>query len=236
MRGAQLLRDDRRRASWKHGEVPESSAPEFLSTTRLRLAPLAAADVAEVHAIYADPGTWLHLPTGRHTALAQAERMVDESEQSWAASGLGRWAIRLRHDLPGTALPGTALPGTALPGTTLAAGILIGVASATLMDCGAHNFGYRLTPASWGIGLATEAATVALAAAQASAYPVTARVLAGNPASVRVLERIGLTLVWRGQGVAGTASDQPATAALERLIFADRPLKPDLLAAIINLG
>ena len=218
-----------RGAGCKHGEVPETDAPEYLTTARLRLAPLAAADVAEVYAIYADPGTWLHLPSGRHTSRAQAERMVDESELSWAASGLGRWAIRLRHDLPGTALT---------------AGTLIGVASATLMDCGARNFGYRLTPASWGIGLATEAATVALAAAQASAqapaYPVTARVLAGNPASVRVLERIGLTRVWSGQGAPGTkpadAPGLPDSTALERLIFADRPLTPELLAAIIDLG
>ncbi|WP_158253876.1 GNAT family N-acetyltransferase [Cryobacterium sp. N22] len=210
--------------------MTETDAPEYLTTARLRLAPLAPADVAEVHAIYADPATWLHLPAGRHTTLAQTERVVDESEQSWAASGLGRWAIRLRHDLPGTDLPGTALP----------AGTLIGVASAMLMDCGARNFGYRLTPASWGIGLATEAATVALAVAQASAYPVTARVLAANPASVRVLERIGLTRVWRGRGAPGTTpADAPAlpdTTALERLIFADRPLTPELLAAIIRLG
>ena len=208
--------------------MPESVAPEFLTTARLRLQPLARNDVAEVHAIYADLGTWLHLPTGRHTAIAQAERMVEESEKSWAASGLGRWAIRLGADLPGT---------------DLVAGTLIGVASATLMDCGARNIGYRLTPASWGVGLATEAATVVLAAARASSYPVTARALARNPASVRVLERIGLTLVWRGQGVAEapargtvTAPGRPDTTALERLIFADRPLAPELLAAIIRLG
>ena len=212
--------------TWNHGEVPDSLSPELLTTARLRLQPLAGSDVAEVHAIYADLGTWLHLPAGRHTAISQAERMVAESEQSWAASGLGRWAIRLRADLPGT---------------DLVAGTLIGVASATLLDCGARNFGYRLTPASWGIGLATEAATVVLAAAQASPYPVTARALAGNPASVRVLERIGLTLVWRGSGVPDTDAHSPspehaATTALERLIFADRPLAPELLAAIIRLG
>ncbi|WP_166793117.1 GNAT family N-acetyltransferase [Cryobacterium lactosi] len=224
--------------------MPKSVTPERLTTARLRLEPLAAADVAAVHAIYADLGTWLHLPAGRHTTIAQAERMVSESEQSWAASGLGRWAIRLRKDLPGTGL---------------VAGTLIGVASATLLDCGARNFGYRLTPASWGVGLATEAATVALVAAQASTYPVTARALAGNPASVRVLERIGLTLVWRGQGTAGAdalgaspgsaaprssardsapahAPAQPDTTVLERFIFADRPLAPELLAAIIRLG
>ena len=206
--------------------MPESAAPELLTTARLRLEALAASDVAEVHAIYADLGTWLHLPSGRHTAIAQAERMVEESEKSWAASGLGRWAIRLRADLPGT---------------DLVAGTLIGVASATLMDCGARNIGYRLTPASWGVGLATEAATVVLAAARASSYPVTARALARNPASVRVLERIGLTLVWRGSGVPDTDAHSPspehaATTALERLIFAYRPLAPERLAAIIRLG
>jgi len=206
--------------------VPESATPELLTTARLRLQPLVGSDVPEVHAIYADLGTWLHLQSGRHTSIAQAERMVAESEQSWAASGLGRWAIRPRADLPGTGL---------------VAGTLIGVASATLMDCGARNFGYRLTPASWGVGLATEAATAALAAARASSYPVTARALAGNPASVRVLERIGLTLVWRGNGAADAEAGSPSseradTVSLERLIFADRPLTPELLAAIIRLG
>jgi RimJ/RimL family protein N-acetyltransferase len=207
---------------------------EALRTDRLRLDPLAPADLAAVHAIYADPGTWRHLPVGRHTTLAQTERMLDESERSWAASGLGRWAIRL---------------GVPLPGTGLAAGALIGVASATLMDCGARNFGYRLTPASWGVGLATEAATAVLAVARSSAPPVTARALASNPASVRVLDRIGLTRVWSGRGGPGAtgapasgeagvaaAPGRPDSTALERVIFADRPLAPELLAAIIRLG
>ncbi|MGO4785456.1 GNAT family N-acetyltransferase [Cryobacterium sp. W22_MBD10_FK3] len=213
--------------------MPEFSAAESLVTARLRLDPLAAADLAGVHAIYADPDTWRHLPSGRHTTLAQTDRMVDESERSWAASGLGRWTIRLRSDLPGTNLP---------------AGSIIGVASATLMECGARNFGYRLTPASWGVGLATEAATAALAVARASTFPVTARALAANLASVRVLERIGLTRVWSGRGLPGaepdgtplagadTAPPHPHSIALERVIFADRPLPGELLAAIIRLG
>jgi len=213
-------------------DMPESAAPKVLQTARLRLDRLAPADLSAVHAIYADPGTWRHLPAGRHSALAQTERMFDESAQSWSASGLGRWAIRL---------------GVPLPGSGLVAGTLIGVASATLMDCGARNFGYRLTPASWGVGLATEAATAALAAARSSAQPVTARALTNNPASVRVLERIGLTRVWSGHGLPeATAAPEdpgstgvpghPESTAFERVIFADRPLAPKLLAAIIRLG
>ncbi|MBX0299080.1 GNAT family N-acetyltransferase [Cryobacterium sp. 1639] len=92
----------------------------------------------------------------------------------------------------------------------------------------ARNLGYRLTPASWGVGFASEAAAAVLAAATPSAFPVTARALAANPASVRVLDRIGLTRLWSGSG--------PASTALDRVVFADRPLAPDLLAAIIRLG
>lgn len=200
------------------------SSAEYLTTSRLSLAPLGAADLAEVHGLYADPGTWLHLPAGRHSSLDQTERLIADSERSWTVSGLGRWSIRARTGLPG-------LPD----------GAFIGVVSATLLDCGVRNFGYRLTPASWGMGLATEAATAALAEARSSVYPVTARALANNPASVRVLERIGLIRVWSGHGT-GSASAAPSwngrpdTTALHRVIFADRPLAPDLLAEVIRLG
>lgn len=198
--------------------MPATSAPEVLETARLRLEPLARADLAALHAIYADPATWRHLPVGRHGTLEQSERLIDQSEASWAASGLGRWAIRLRSPLAG---PGPDRPG-------LPAGAFIGVASATLLECGARNLGYRLTPASWGAGFATEAAAAVLAVATPSALPVTARALAANPASVRVLERIGLIRLWSGSGQSDTA--------LDRVVFADRPLAPDLLAAIIRLG
>ncbi|WP_181397103.1 GNAT family N-acetyltransferase [Cryobacterium arcticum] len=212
--------------------MPDFLAPATLSTARLRLEPLTWNDLAEVHAVYSDPGTWLHLPSGRHTTLALSEHSIAESQASWAASGLGRWAVRLRDSLPGT---------------DLAAGTLIGVAAMMQMDCGAYNLGYRLTPTSWGVGLATEAATAALAAARDAPLPVTARALANNPASVRVLERIGLSRVWSGSGLPADPANSTATAAtahhvypastrLERVVFADRPLEPELLAAIIRLG
>jgi hypothetical protein len=64
---------------------------------------------------------------------------------------------------------------------------------------------------------------------------VTARVLAANPASVRVLERLELELVWRGASSA--APTGPAdTTHLDRLIFADRVLDDDTLDAVIALG
>jgi RimJ/RimL family protein N-acetyltransferase len=216
--------------------VPNVSS--VLTTNRLRLSPLTSADLPGVHAIFADPTTWLHLPSGRHTTVLQTDRLLSESERSWAASGLGRWAVRLREPLLGT---------------VLAADALIGLASATLMDCGARNLGYRFTPASWGAGLATEAAAAVLDVARVGVLPVTARALRGNPASVRVLERIGLTEVWSGNGggdhgIHGDSyrdrdSDgddrhpaQPDTANLGRVIFADRALSAHTLAALIALG
>ena len=65
---------------------------------------------------------------------------------------------------------------------------------------------------------------------------VTAAVLSTNPASERVCRRLGLDLVW--QGVTGEAlrvrmrrPPVPGGEACTRLVFADRPLDPDLLAA-----
>ncbi|GAA4371610.1 hypothetical protein [Agromyces bauzanensis] len=58
---------------------------------------------------------------------------------------------------------------------------------------------------------------------------------ASNPASVRVLERVDLTLAWRG-----TSSEAPVgpddSTHLERLFFADRPLDAETLDAVIALG
>ena len=197
-----------------------STSHESFSTDRLRFDPLDRDDLTAVHDIFTDPGTWRHLPSGRHTTAAQTERLLVDSQHSWEQSGLGRWAIRLRHPLPGGALP---------------AGTLIGLASATMLACGARNLGYRLTPASWGCGLATEAASAALAAAHAVSpdVAVTARALAVNPASVRVLDRIGLQLLWSGRG---RCTGAVPTAALERRVFADRQLSPALLNAIVALG
>jgi RimJ/RimL family protein N-acetyltransferase len=87
------------------------------------------------------------------------------------------------------------------------------------------------------LGFAVEAAALALHSASCAqpAAAVTARVLSNNPASVRVLERLGLDLLWRG-----TSSDAPSaaddTTLLVRLVFADRPVDEDTLRAVIALG
>jgi RimJ/RimL family protein N-acetyltransferase len=126
----------------------------------------------------------------------------------------------------------------------LPAGVFLGSAGAKMLDFDAWNLGYRFAPEAWGHGFATEAATVALAAARATRpdTPVTARVLGNNAGSIRVLERIGLELQWRGRSAHrdGTAGDQPSTPGstthLERVIYADRVLDDETLDVVIALG
>lgn len=191
-----------------------------LRTDRLLLTPLTLDHVDDYFRVYGDPRTWEHLPSGRHTDRGQSARAIERSIESRRTTGFGHCAVVLRTPVAG-----------------LPAGTFLGSAGAAALPFDAWNLGYRFAPEAWGHGFATEAARVSLAAAQAArpGTPVTARVLAANAASVRVLERIGLELVWRG-----ASSSEPAgpddTTHLERLIFADRPLDGATLEAVIALG
>ncbi|WP_158551780.1 GNAT family N-acetyltransferase [Agromyces sp. PvR057] len=190
------------------------------STTRLMLTPLTVDDVDDMFRVYGDERTWQHLPTGRHVDRDQTARAVEKATQSREAHGFGMNAVRLR-----------------VPVGSLAAGDFVGVAGANMLVMGAWNLGYRFEPEAWGHGLAGEAARLSLEVAVASApdAPVTARVFATNPVSIRVLERLGLDLAWRGSSGAEPLGGGDTTH-LERLVFTDRDLDDELLDAVIALG
>lgn len=185
-----------------------------LRSARLLLSPLSHADVDAVHAIFADERTWRHLPSGRHTDVEQTVTMIERSLESLAEHGCGSWAMRLVEDGP--------------------LGPLLGVGGATWSTVGCWNLGYRLAPEAWGKGFATEVARAGIVHARRAEpdAPVTARVLATNPASIRVLDHVGLTQVWRG-----VPRDRTLVAAdAERIVFSDRRLSAETRDRLIALG
>jgi len=197
-----------------------SAMNDELRTERLLLRPLTLDHVDDYYRVYGDPRTWEHQPRRRHTTRGESARAIERSMESHHAYGFGHCAVVLREPVAG-----------------LAAGSFLGSAGAAMLRFDAWNLGYRFAPEAWGHGFATEASAVALAAARSIRpdTPVTARVLASNRASVRVLERLGLELVW-----SGVSSDLPAgpdnTTHLERHVYADRALDDETLQAVIALG
>jgi RimJ/RimL family protein N-acetyltransferase len=79
---------------------------------------------------------------------------------------------------------------------------------------GEIELGYRLRPDAWGHGYATEGARALLADAlgRAAVRRVYAHALLANPASLRVLERIGMTYAgpWAYRGLPGAEYEAPA--------------------------
>jgi RimJ/RimL family protein N-acetyltransferase len=110
------------------------------------------------------------------------------------------------------------------------AGALVGMGGCSLRDDRAWNLYYRLEPHAQGRGYAQELITAARAAAAETRpeLPVVAYLLEHNTGSRRAAERAGLELVWRGPD-----AGNPDRSAV-RLVYADRQLNPETLAAFTD--
>ncbi len=185
-----------------------------ITTERLRLDAVVPADLDEHYALMSDPGSWRHLPSGRHTSPERTMQAIEQSVGHWASNGLGYWTARLRADLPGTALTAGQVIGTG--------GCAVRVGDTW------WNLYYRLTPAAWGLGLAAELVTAAMDAAHAvdPDRPVVAYLLEHNRESRGRAERAGLKLQWRGPDAGNPDPDAV------RLVYADRPRDGALLDRI----
>lgn len=192
-----------------------------LTTARLRLDAVVPGDLDEHFALLSDPGSWAHYPSGRHTSREQTATGIEAAVGHWADSRLGYWTARLRDDLADDQVP----PG-------LAPGAMVGLGGcATRSGTTWWNLYYRLARAAWGRGLASEIVGAALPAARQvdPARPVLAYLLEHNGQSRRLAERSGLTLVWRGPD---TGNPDPDAV---RLVYADRPVSPDVLEKATRL-
>jgi [ribosomal protein S5]-alanine N-acetyltransferase len=148
-----------------------------LETPRLILREIVATDVEGLFLLDADPEVHRYLGQQPVTRRAQLHEVIAFIRQQYIAHGIGRWAVVHK-----------------------ASDQFIGWAGLKWMQtpCNGHvdyyDLGYRFIRQVWGNGFATEAAAalVDYAFAQRGATEVFAMADAGNLASRRVLEKVGL--------------------------------------------
>ena len=143
-----------------------------LTTERLVLRPVTLSDRAALLAHWATPAVRRFLFDGGTVSDDDVTEAIEDSARDFAAAGYGLWLIRERD--------GADLIGTA--------------GLRPLEDLGLEIF-YSLAPGSRGQGYATEAARAVLehALGPLGLPEVLAEVDEGNAASLRVIERIGMT-------------------------------------------
>ncbi len=159
-----------------------------VATERLHLRPVAAGDAGALGPVFAKPEVWRY-PFGRGFSAEETAAFVEHQAAAWAADGLGVWVVVVRGTGEVIGYAGLSVP-TFLPEILPAVEV-----------------GWRLDPAHWGRGYATEAARAALdeAFSTLGLASVCSIPQAENLASVRVAERLGLRLV---RPVAVPASDR----------------------------
>lgn len=150
---------------------------EGLLTTRLALRRPTPVDVDAVYRIHRDPMACAHNPADMLSTRADAEDLYRRWDQHWHQHGFGYWVIHLDEAGAQRGIPG-----------------FCGLKLMRLQGREVLNLFYRLDPAAWGNGIATEAATavVSWATTNLPDRPVIARVRPDNVASATVAERIGL--------------------------------------------
>jgi RimJ/RimL family protein N-acetyltransferase len=141
----------------------------MLETARLRLRPCRVEDLASVHELWAEERVRYFLFDDRVVSLDEVRSFIEASLESFARHGYGLWLVFAPE--------------------------LVGFAGFLHSAEGPPNLIYGIDPGFWGHGYATEAAGAVLRYAfEELALPsVRADVDEPNTASVRVLEKLGMT-------------------------------------------
>ena len=155
-----------------------SATQPIITTQRLSLREWSPSDRPALDRIGTEPEIvrWLH--AGEPFSAAELDRFIERRVADQAAFGWSRWAVELRHPAP---TDPTGIVGFCGFGSQIAP---------------EPELGWTLLPALWGRGLATEAATAALAYGfEVARMPaVISAILAANTRSRAVAERIGMRL------------------------------------------
>lgn len=167
--------------------------PASLRSARLILKKPSEADIPRLFAIYGDPRTHTFNPAGPYPNIEKARMVMLEWLEHWHKHNFGGWTI-------------------AIPSATAGqADEVIGFGGISYLNYGDEpraNLGYRFAVEAWGKGYATEFGRFALAHAFHVWHlpEVYGLVRPHHQASIRVLEKIGMTL-------AGELDDVPGEAA-----------------------
>ncbi len=150
-------------------------AVTVVETERLRLRPWAPDDVEPLAAVFAIPAVWRY-PFGRGLTREETERFLQRHLRHWEADGFGSWAAELRGTRELVGYVGLTTP-TWLPEVMPAVEV-----------------GWRLHPAHWGQGLATEGGRASLRHGfeELGLDRIIGIFVPENVASGRVMEKLGM--------------------------------------------
>ncbi len=143
-------------------------------TLRLFLRQPTADDVGVILRLHQDPLATAHNPSDALEDEPAAQKLLRQWTQHWQQHAIGYWALSWRDD--------AAVLG------------FCGLKVVTMHGRTVSNLMYRLDPAAWGHGVATEAASAVVeqALGHRPNDPVIARVRPANRASARVALKAGL--------------------------------------------
>jgi ribosomal-protein-alanine N-acetyltransferase len=148
-----------------------------LETNRLNLRPFEMGDAEAAFGWVGDLAVMKYVPSGPDRSLEDTRRRIALYQEHQARHGFSKWVIIERGS-------GRAIGDS---------GLLV------LEDEGWIDLGFRLAPAYWGQGFATEAASAWIRAAfsHLGIQSLGAFTHPGNVASVRVLEKLGFQAIRR---------------------------------------
>lgn len=194
---------NRRSLAWrgKIGRAVPTSTPASLTGQGFVLRRWIRADDAPFAALNADPEVMRHFPSTKNRSESLIEaRAIDRRFES---DGFGPWAVEV--------------PGEGFVGFVGAMRLIRPMPFAGGETAGANvEIGWRLARSAWGRGLATRAATLALADlfGRCGVPAVVAFTATGNTPSRRVMERLGMAF---------------SEDFLHPALPADHPLQPHVL-------